>query len=331
MQLKRRRVQWDVETLLNKVKRGEIEVPRFQRGKVWNRKKRSEAIYSLLTIGLPDIVLIEGEGGKYLLLDGLQRISAVSDFIEGAFKIGLDDYLSHIDQSLVETLEGKKFEELPEEVKRELLGAELGAVVYSGVNDFEIAKEIFTRINYKPTPLNQQELLMVLTYDKEKTPLLKEFGDKLSPRRLKGFGILSRVIAGYTLLREGLKEEHFNFNRYYDWLYRWLRKAFRDLSVEKLESLLERAMEFIEYFKGIGVDVVKAPYWSDIVAFLLLDSERENLPPLEYWNRKGRQRVESLRKDPDWIKHVAERNKQKPATLRERFEIAAKYIPVKGG
>ncbi len=328
MQLKRRRVQWDVETLLNRVKRGEIEVPRFQRGKVWNRKKKSEAIYSLLTIGLPDIVLIEEEGGKFLLLDGLQRLSAVSDYIEGEFKISLDDHLSHIDKGLVETLEGKRFEELPEEVKRELLGAELGAVVYSGVGDFEVAKEIFTRINYKPTPLSPQELLLVLTYDGEKTPLLKEYGDRLSLRRLKGFGILARVLAGYTLLKEGLKEEQFNFGRFYDWLYRWLKKTFQNLSVEDLENLLERVMEFTEYLKGIGVDVVKAPYWGEIVAFLLVDSEKKGLNPMEYWNKVGRQKVENLRKDPAWIKHVAVRNKQKPTTLRERFEIAAKYIPL---
>ena len=167
MQLKRIRSSWDVETFLNKVRRGEIEVPRFQRGKVWSKKKKSEAIYSLLTIGLPDIILVEKSPGRYIL--------------------PLDPKLGHIDKALEEELNNKRFEELSDELKSRLLGAELGALVYSGVEDFEIAKEIFTRINYKPTPLSPAELLFVLTYDREKTPLLKEVGDKLSPKDLKAF------------------------------------------------------------------------------------------------------------------------------------------------
>ena len=328
MALKRRRVQWDVETLLNKVKRGEIEVPRFQRGKVWNRKKQSEAIYSLLTIGLPDLVLVEDESGKYLLLDGLQRLSSIADFIGGEYRISLDSTLTHIDEELTQILEGKSFEELPNDWKRKVLSSELGAIVYTGVEGFEIAKEIFTRINYKPTPLNQQELLMVLTYDREKTPLLREYGDKLSNRRLKGFGILARVLAGYTLLKGGLKEEYFNFKRYYEWLYRWLKETFNNLSVEELETILEKVLEFVELLRELGIDIVKSPYWSDVVAFLLLDSERKNLSPSEYWLAEGKNKVESLRKSPEWIKHMEVRNKQKPNTLRERMEIVSKFFPL---
>ena len=328
MALKRRRVQWDVETILNKVRRGEIEVPRFQRGKVWNRKKQSEAIYSLLTIGLPDLVLVENESGKYLLLDGLQRLSSVADFIGGEYKINLDSTLTHIDEELTEILEGKSFEELPDEWKGKLLSSELGAIVYTGVEGFEIAKEIFTRINYKPTPLNQQELLMVLTYDREKTPLLREYGDKLSTRRLKGFGILARVLAGYTLLKRGIKDEYFNFKRYYEWLYRWLKETFNNLSAEELENLLERVLEFVELLQELGIDIAKAPYWSDVVAFLLVDSERKKLSPTDYWIKEGRDRVEALRKSSEWIQHMHVRNKQKPNTLRERMEIISKYFPM---
>jgi len=328
MQLKRRRIQWDVETLLNKVRRGEIEVPRFQRGKVWNKKKQSEAIYSLLTIGLPDLVLIEEKEGKYLLLDGLQRLSSISDFVEGEFKISLDNTLSHIDEELADILEGKEFSTLPEEIQRKLLGSELGVIVYSGMDNFEVAKEIFTRINFKPTPLNQQELLMVLTYDREKTPLLKEFGDKLSPRRLKGFGILARILAGYTLLKKGLREDSFNFKRYYEWLYRWLREAFNTFHTEDIEILLEKAIEFIELLREEGVDIVKAPYWSEVVAFLLMDAERSEMNQLDYWTKIGRNKVESLKGDSAWTKHMQVRNKQKPNTLKERMEIISKYFPL---
>ena len=330
MQLKRRRVQWDVETLISKIERGTVDIPRFQRGKVWNRRKRSEAIYSLLTIGLPDLILIEDQNGRMLLLDGLQRLSAIADFIKDEYKISLDPTLNHIDEELAKTLEGKLFSELPQEVKNRLLGSELGAVVYSGVSQFEVAKEIFTRINYKPTPLGQQELLYVLTYDNEKSPLLKELGDELSPRRMKGFGILARIIADYTLLKEEqeIREDLFKFSKYYDWLYRWLKRAFETLSAEKVEELAYRAIEFINFLKGIGVDVVKSPYWGEVVAFLLWDLDRKEVPIEEYWEEEGLPKVEALRRNPRWLQHIPKRNKQKPDTLFERFEIIAEHFGV---
>ena len=326
MQLKRRRIQWDVETLLNKVKRGEIEVPRFQRGKVWSRKKKSEAIYSLLTIGLPDIILVEKSPGRYILLDGLQRVGAVEDFIKGEYKISLDPKLGHIDKALEEELNNKRFEELSDELKSRLLGAELGALVYSGVEDFEIAKEIFTRINYKPTPLSPAELLFVLTYDREKTPLLKEVGDKLSPKRFKGFSIVARILAGYTLLKEGLNEKHFSFSRFYDWMHHWLERTLSQHSTERIEELATDAVEFSKLLEGEGISVVKAPYWSEFVSFLLKDAEEKGLTPSEYWEQHGRQKLERLRKDKRWIAQVAQKNRQKPAVLKERFFLISEHF-----
>ena len=330
MQLKRRRVQWDVETLISKIERGTVDIPRFQRGKVWNRKKRSEAIYSLLTIGLPDLILIEDRNGRLLLLDGLQRLSAVADFLNDEYRISLDQTLNHLDEELAQILEGKLFSELPQEVKNRLWGAELGAVIYSGVSQFEVAKEIFTRINYKPTPLAQQELLYVLTYDGEKSPLLRELGDELSPRRLKGFGILARILSDYTLLiEEGkVKEDLFKFSKYYEWLYNWLKRTFEKFSKPRLEELAYRAIEFINFLKGMNIDVVKSPYWSEVVAFLLWDLEKEQLPIEEYWEKEGLPKVEALRRDPRWLQHIPKRNKQKPATLFERFAIIADHFGV---
>jgi len=320
MSVKRLRKLWDVETLLQKGERGYLRIPEFQRGKVWNIKKRSEAVYSLLTIGLPDLVFMEQGEGLYLL-DGLQRFYAISSFVKNEYAIRLDKTLSHIDEELAQTLEGKYFKDLPEEIKNNLLNAEIGAVIYTGVDSFEIAREIFTRINYKPTPLSQQELLYVLTFDGEKSLLLRELGEKLTPKGLKGFGILARLNADYLLLEEGMGESSFRFSKYYDWLYSQLVKVFKRWSVKEIEELTLGGMEFISLLKEEGIDVVKAPYWVEVVAFLLKEAKQSGLEPPEYWKEMGQERLKRLQQNPRWIKHLLQRNKQKPKALKERFEI----------
>jgi len=320
MFLKRIRKLWDVETFLQKTERGFVKVPDFQRGKIWNIKKRSEAIYSLLTIGLPDLVLLEKDGNLYLL-DGFQRLNAISSFVKNEYAIKLDNTMSHLDEDLALTLEGKYFKDLPEWLKNNLLNAELGAVVYTGVENFEVAREIFTRINYKPTPLSQQELLYVLTFEGEKSLLLKELGEKLSSKRLKGFGILARLNADYLIAKEGFKENTFRFSKYYDWLYFQLTRVFKELEFEEIEELTLKGMELISILKEEGIDTVKAPYWVEVVAYFLKEVKEFGIEPKEYWDKRGKEKLKLVRENPRWIKHLLQRNKQKPKVLKERFEI----------
>ena len=330
MAIERKRKQWDIESFLRKIERGTVAYPEFQRGKVWSVRKKSEAIYSLLTIGLPDLILLEREDGKYWVLDGLQRISSIEDFYKNEYPLKFDEKISHVDCKLKEALEGKKFSDLPEELKERFLNAEIGVVIYSNIDSFEVAKEIFTRINYRPTPLSSAELLYTLSFDKEKSLLLKELGDKLSKRRLKGFALLARILANLTLLEEGLKEEHFKFSQYYDWLYRWLVKTFERYPLEEIEKRAILSVELVKLLKTeAGIDVVKAPYWAEFVSFLLRELLKEN--PFgdnyeEFFRSKGLKYLKKVQTSPDWIRNISEKNKQKPKNLMERFFILEKVF-----
>lgn len=69
-----------------------IEIPKFQRGLVWNEDKKKEFIKTLKA-GLPIGVLLlsKGENGKYLVIDGLQRFTTMVEYSR--------DYFSYIDES----------------------------------------------------------------------------------------------------------------------------------------------------------------------------------------------------------------------------------------
>ena len=322
MVIERVRKIWDIETLRGKVERGNIKVPEFQRGNVWSVKKKSEAVYSLLTIGLPDLILLDDGRGNYQILDGLQRLNALVGFLNNEYRLKFDEKLDHIDKELYEKLNGKYFGELEPQIQSALLNAEIGAVIYSGVEGFEIAKEIFTRLNYKPTPLSRPELLYVLTFDREKSPLLKEIGEYLSKRRMKGFSLVARFLADYTLLEEGIKEEHFKFSQYYDWLYKWLKKAFEKYDKGSLQTLGELLLEFSNLLKThTGIDVVKAPYWIEFVAFLIREFKSCDQTTDEFFENIGKSYLKAVQTNPKWIRNIGQKNKQKPKELFERFQI----------
>jgi len=129
-------VTYNVKTLYEMFKQGEIKLPIFQRNQVWNKEKKSELIYTILSGGIiPEIIAFEktDNGNTYLiLLDGWQRLSTIIDYIDGKFKIKLDPNLEHINPF--------------------------------NTDEAELLKNIFERINYKSMPLSRYRLALLTAY-----------------------------------------------------------------------------------------------------------------------------------------------------------------------
>ncbi len=79
---------WTVETMVSQLVRGNIEMnPRFQRRDAWSVRRKSAFIESLiLGLPVPQIVLAEkrGQRGKYIVLDGKQRLLSLMQFTGNA-------------------------------------------------------------------------------------------------------------------------------------------------------------------------------------------------------------------------------------------------------
>ena len=70
---------------------GKIEIPKFQRGLVWNKEKKREFIRTLKA-GLPiGVLLLSKKGDKYLIVDGLQRFTTMNEYSK--------DFFSYIEKS----------------------------------------------------------------------------------------------------------------------------------------------------------------------------------------------------------------------------------------
>jgi Protein of unknown function DUF262 len=126
--------------------------PHFQRRYRWDSKKKSKLIESLLlNVPIPPIYLNEDRYGKYSIIDGKQRISAVYDFMNGIFPL--------VGLRIFSELNGKKFGELPGAIQTILkTRPTLRAIIVLRQSDSAIKYEVFQRLNTGGVPLNPQEI-----------------------------------------------------------------------------------------------------------------------------------------------------------------------------
>ncbi len=77
---------WNFTTIVNFIESGAMKIPQFQRNYVWDKKRASKLIESLL-IGLPvpQVFLYEESRNNFLVIDGQQRLLSIYFFSKGRF------------------------------------------------------------------------------------------------------------------------------------------------------------------------------------------------------------------------------------------------------
>lgn len=77
---------FNVSTIVNFMDSGAVKVPGFQRNFVWDNRRASKLIESLI-IGLPvpQIFLYEESRNRFLVIDGQQRLMSIYYFVKGRF------------------------------------------------------------------------------------------------------------------------------------------------------------------------------------------------------------------------------------------------------
>ena len=103
-----------IKDIISSVEDGSIILtPEYQRNYLWDNKKSSKLIESiLLNIPIPVIYASEERNGKWNIVDGLQRLNTLKRFYNDEFKLtGLE--------VLIE-LNGKKYSSLSENLKSKI-------------------------------------------------------------------------------------------------------------------------------------------------------------------------------------------------------------------
>lgn len=151
---------------------GDIDLnPDFQRNLVWDSKQKSRLIESiLLRIPLPMFYFAEDKEGKLIVVDGLQRISTIRDFMDNKFPLkGLQYLGSSCDGRYYES-NGKKAG-IDAKYFRWFNLTTISVNIIDPTSPAKVKYDIFRRINTGGRSLNNQEIRNCLTRENLRTTL----------------------------------------------------------------------------------------------------------------------------------------------------------------
>ncbi|WP_421872997.1 DUF262 domain-containing protein [Marinoscillum sp.] len=132
--------------------------PDFQRNFVWNNFQKSRLIESiLLRIPLPMFYFSEDEEGRISVVDGLQRITTIKEFMDNKFPLRNLEYLSDSCDGRYYQDEDKK-KGLDPKYVRWFNQTQFSVNVIDPTSPSKVKYDIFRRINTGGKPLNNQEI-----------------------------------------------------------------------------------------------------------------------------------------------------------------------------
>ena len=144
--------EYTIEILALKMKKGDFEVPAYQREFTWEDDRKSRFIESIL-MGLPIPFLFfweNTETGKLEIVDGSQRLRTIEEFVLGDFIIG--------DLAELSLLTGFRFRDLPKSRQRKIENRSIRGIVLSEHTDEQSRFDLFERINTGSKIANSAEV-----------------------------------------------------------------------------------------------------------------------------------------------------------------------------
>lgn len=215
---------WTIESINLQMDKGTIDLqPSFQRRGAWDQTRKSRLIESIIVgMPVPNIALAERKDhrGRFIVIDGKQRLLAIQEFIRGDYKLrGLD---------LREDLNSKTFETLETSDRESFENSTLRATLIKNWRDENFLWAAFYRLNVGSLPLSPQELRKALIggtlidaiedYLQNSSAFQKIFGVGLD-KRMRDSELVLRFLAfdrDITAYRGDFKEFLDQTTRYYE-------------------------------------------------------------------------------------------------------------------
>lgn len=236
--------------LFRKFQRGDLILdPEFQRRYVWDNKKASLLIESiLLEVPIPVIYLAEEEDGKFTVIDGQQRLRSFFRFLNNEFKLrGL---------SVLSELNGKYFKDLDEEKQRKIEDATLRVIEIRKESHSDVKFEIFERLNVGAVKLNDQELRNCI-YRGKYNDLIKELAEDRDFLFLLGLKEPHKRMYDRELVLHFLAFYNQTYLKYKPPMKQFLNREMennRNISEEKIKELRRAFKETVSMVKSVFGD-----------------------------------------------------------------------------
>jgi hypothetical protein len=211
-----------ISLLMDRIRNKEIDLtPGFQRkGGIWSTKAKSQLIESLLIrIPLPAFYMDGGDESKWLVVDGLQRLSTLKSFV-------IDKTLLLNGLEFLHEYDGKKFDQLPRNLQRRILETQVTVFLIQENTPPEVKFNIFKRINTGGLPLSSQEIRHALNQGKA-SALLQDLAESAEFK---------------TATNEGIRDDRMGDRECVLRLLAFMRTSYREYKSKNLDTFLNQCM-----------------------------------------------------------------------------------------
>lgn len=174
----------NMNTLLDRLANDEIDLaPDFQRkAGIWNDRNQARLIESLmLRIPIPAFYFDGTNDEKWLVVDGLQRLTAIRRFV-------IDQNLKLNNLEYLKEHEGKTFDELPRPLQRAIREADLVWYLIMPGTPENVKFDVFRRINTGGLPLSSQEIRHALN-GKPVTEVIQRLAESEAFKQATAYGL----------------------------------------------------------------------------------------------------------------------------------------------
>jgi hypothetical protein len=227
-------------SLINRLKYDEIVNPDFQRNAdLWTNKQMSRLIESiLLKLPLPVFYFDVSNPEKWIIVDGLQRISTIKRFfVDKKLRLNHLEFLVH--------LNGKIYDDLERSYQRIIDDTEFITYQIEAQTPKKVRYSIFNRINTGGLSLNEQEIRQALNQEGLGVKFLENICSDPNFKKIVGISskrMIDRELA-LRFIAFKLNNKEFNFNNMSD----FLDESMENLDQIKNENkLIELKKELIE-------------------------------------------------------------------------------------
>lgn len=180
--------------------------PGFQRHGVWTKEQQSRLIESLiLKIPIPTFYFHAVDEGEWIVIDGLQRMTAFRNFLVGKEnEDGTKIKEAFCGLEYMEDFNGKTFDDLPRQYIRRIKETPIVVYIVEKGTPEGVVYNIFERINTGGVKLEKQEIRHAM-YSGKATALLERLAESalfiqatqhaISPERMEDREYVNRFIA----------------------------------------------------------------------------------------------------------------------------------------
>ena len=249
--------KYSVFEYLRKLQAGSIILsPDFQRHEVWKIEQKSKFIESVLRgLPLPPIYLKKDSNGQYIVVDGLQRTSALRDFMDGKLCLrGLEpEENNKLNGVTIDTLDNVR-----QGLRARIEDRQLFVYVMEPSVPMSVVYDVFNRINTGGTQLSRQEIRNCVFQGKS-TRLVKDIAESREFKDSIDYGIQELRMKDREAVLRCLSFVIFNYELDYDGsMDKFLEKTMTRINKMKddeIESLREKTLTVFSLTNRIFEDV----------------------------------------------------------------------------